>query len=189
VKTYRSDPENPDRDRLFVGVAEYEVATDGETLIAYGLGACVGVLLYDPAGIGGLAHAMLPRQTDDVSTSEAKFVETAVEALLRDVVTAGASIGRLEGYVTGGAEVFDLDELPSDVIEDNVAVAHEVLDRLNVPVVETAVGGDRGRTVELDANTGELRVLTAHDPNPTVLRRPDEEDQVDEGEESRREKP
>lgn len=174
MKTYRSDPGNPDRDRLFVGVAEYEVATEGETLVAYGLGACVGVLLYDPVGVGGLAHAMLPRQTDDVSTSEAKFVETAVEALLRDVVTAGASIGRIEGYVTGGAEVFDLHELPSDVIEHNVTVAREVLDRLNVPVVGTAVGGDRGRTVEFDLSTGEIRVLTAHETDPTVLRQPDE---------------
>ncbi|PSQ11444.1 chemotaxis protein CheD [Halobacteriales archaeon QS_5_70_15] len=126
MKTYRSDSGNPDRNRLFVGVAEYDVATDGETLIAYGLGACVGVLLYDPARVGGLAHAMLPRQTDDVSTSEAKFVESAVEALLRDVVAAGATIGRLEGYIAGGAEVFDLHELPSDVIERNVAVAREI---------------------------------------------------------------
>jgi len=182
VKTYRSDPANPDRDRLFVGVAEYEVATEGETLVAYGLGACVGVLLYDPAGVGGLAHAMLPRQTDDVSTSEAKFVETAVEALLRDVVTAGASVGRIEGYVAGGAEVFDLQELPSDVIEQNVAVAREVLDRLNVPVVGTAVGGDRGRTVEFDTSTGEIRVLTAHEMDPTVFRRPDEARERPDGE-------
>lgn len=174
MKTYRSDPGNPDRDRLFVGVAEYEVATEGETLVAYGLGACVGVLLYDPVGVGGLAHAMLPRQTDDVSTSEAKFVETAVEALLRDVVTAGASVGRIEGYVTGGAEVFDLRELPSDVIEHNVTVARQVLDRLNVPVVGTAVGGDRGRTVEFELDTGEIRVLTAHETDPVVLRQPDE---------------
>ena len=173
MKTYRSEPDDPDRDRLFVGVAEYEVAGDGETLVAYGLGACVGVLLYDPTGIGGLAHAMLPRRTGDDSTSEAKFVETAVEALLRDTVAAGAAIDRLEGYVCGGAEVFDLHELPSDVIERNVAVAREELDRLGVPVAGTAVGGERGRTVELDTATGEIRILTAHDPDPTVLRRPE----------------
>lgn len=175
MKTYRSEPDEPGRDRLFVGVAEYEVAADGETLVAYGLGACVGVLLYDPTGVGGLAHAMLPRRTDG-STSDAKFVETAVEALLRDAVAAGAAIDRLEGYVCGGAEVFDLPDLPSDVIARNVAVAREELDRLDVPVAGTAVGGDRGRTVELDAATGEIRVLTAHDSTPTVLRQPEEEE-------------
>ena len=42
--------------------------------------------------------------------------------------------------------------------------------------------------VELDVSTGELRVLTAHDPDPTVLRRPNGEEEVD-GERSRGEEP
>ena len=175
MKTYRSQPDDMDRSRLFVGVGEYDVAADGETLVAYGLGACVGIALYDPIGIGGLARARLPHRTDDAGTNEAKFVETAVEAMLRDVVAAGAAYGRLEGYVVGGAEVFDLAELPSDTIERNVAVARKELQRLGVPVAGTAVGGDRGRTVEFDVGTGKLQVITAHDPDPTLLRQPEDE--------------
>lgn len=175
MKTYRSIPDDPGRKRLFVGVAEYDVAADEQTLVAYGLGACVAVLLYDPHGIGGLAHAMLPTRAEDTSTSEAKFVDTAVEALVRDVVAAGAAYGRIEGYVVGGARVFDLPELPSEVIDRNLSIASEELDRLGIPVVDTAVGGERGRTAELDVETGEIRIHTAHDPTPTVLRGPEGE--------------
>ena len=65
METYERDPDQPNPDRRFVGVSEYEVVADGTTLIAYGLGACVGLALYDPEhGVGGLAHAMLPRQSE-----------------------------------------------------------------------------------------------------------------------------
>jgi len=172
MKTYSQDLDEPDRERLFVGVSEYEVAADGETLVAYGLGACVGIVLYDPSShVGGLAHPMLPRQSETESRTDTKFVDPVVETLLREVLEAGATYGHVEGYVVGGADLLDLQNLPQDVSDRNVAVAREELQRLDVPVVETAVGGTHGRTVELDTGTGELRVVVAHESDPRLLRR------------------
>ncbi|MFC7047373.1 chemotaxis protein CheD [Halobacteriaceae archaeon GCM10025711] len=175
MKTYQRDPSVPERERLFVGVSEWDVASAGQTLVAYGLGACVAVVLYDPeARVGGLAHPMLPRQDEADSTNESKFVDPAVEHLLRETLAAGATYGSVEGYVVGGADLIDLPELPREVSERNAEVALAELDRLGVPVAGTDVGGTHGRTVELDVGTGALRVSTAAG-EPTLLRSPEED--------------
>ena len=176
MKTYEGSPDEPDRDRLLVGVSEYEVVSAGETLVAYGLGACVGLAIYDPEnGVGGLAHAMLPRQSEGDGTSEGKYVDAAVETMLREAVSAGASYAALEGYIVGGSDLLDLQKLPREVSDNNVNTAREEFADLDVPVEGEDVGGSRGRTVEFDTRTGELRVVTAYDPEPTLLRAGDED--------------
>lgn len=171
MKTYEATPDDPDRERRFVGVSEYEVVGDGSTLVAYGLGACVGLAVYDPeSAVGGLAHAMLPRQSEGDGTGEGKYVDAAVETMLREAVSAGASYGALEGYVVGGSDLLDLRELPREVGDDNVATAREAFAALDVPVEGADVGGERGRTVEFDTETGRIAVLTAYDPEPILLR-------------------
>lgn len=173
MKTYRTEPEGPARNRLFVGVSEYAVADDGQTLVAYGLGACVGIALYDPtSGVGGLAHPMLPRRGGADSPTAGKFVDVVVESLLRETLEAGAAYGAIEGYVVGGADLLDLPDLPREASRENVAVARAELDRLGVPVVGESVGGARGRTVELDAETGTIRVITVAGDDPHLLREP-----------------
>lgn len=173
MKTYQTEPEGPARDRLFVGVSEYAVADDGQTLVAYGLGACVGIVLYDPtSGVGGLAHPMLPRRGDADSPTVGKFVDVAVESLLRETLEAGAAYGSVEGYVVGGADLLDLPDLPREASRENVAVARTELDRLGVPVAGESVGGTHGRTVELDTETGALRVIRASSDDPHLLREP-----------------
>ena len=171
VKTYQNVPDEPDHKRLFVNISEYEVVDDGTTLVAYGLGACVGLAVYDPeTDVGGLARAMLPRQSDGDGTSDGKYVDTAVETMVRDAISAGAGYGSLEGYVVGGGDLLDLQQLPREVSENNVAAARETFADLDVPVKRTSVGGSRGKTVEFDTETGEIRIITAHAPEPTLLR-------------------
>jgi chemotaxis protein CheD len=172
VKTFSNDAAAPARDRLDVGVSEYRVAADGETLVAYGLGACVAIGLYDPGTeVAGLAHTLLPRAEEGIDGAEAKFVDAAIEGTLREMIEAGADYDAVQAWVVGGARIFDLKDLdlPRGVGQRGVDVAHERLAELNVPVVDEAVGGDHGRTVELDAETGELRVFTAEDEAPTTL--------------------
>lgn len=103
MKTYQRTPDEPDHERLFVDVSELELVADGTTLVAYELGACVGQAVYDPEnGVGGLARAMLPRQSDGAGTSDGKYVDAVVETMVRDAISAGAGYGGLEGYDVGG---------------------------------------------------------------------------------------
>lgn len=160
MKTYETNPDTEDDDRLHVRVSEYTVADGGETLTAHGLGACVAVALYAPAGVGGLAHAMLPRKADGAGSADGKFVDTAIHAMLREIVETGAGYGTVEARIVGGADIFHLDGLASDVGRRNVEAARDELEALGVPIVGEAVGGGRGRRVELDTASGELVVHT-----------------------------
>ena len=162
MKTFSSPTDDaPGLDRILVGVSNYVVGEDDQTLVAYGLGACVSVVLYDEsAGVGGVTHAMLPKQPVDGGTP-GKYVDAAVESLLREMIAAGSGLGDIEAYVVGGATIFELRGLADGAGERNVEAARAQLDALDVPVVAEAVGGDVGRTVELDVATGRVTVSTA----------------------------
>lgn len=170
MNTYESTG-NTEGDRTLVGVAEYEAASGG-TLAAYGLGACVGIVLLDrEAGVAGLAHTMLPKAAEagTQAAPAGKFVDATVEGLLRAVVQAGGVYNNVEACLVGGADLIDLEALPREAGARNVAVAREELAALNVPVVAEATGGDYGRTVEVDAATGTVRVSTAADETGEVI--------------------
>lgn len=169
MKTFGSKPDRRgerDRDRILVGVSDYVVASNGETLVAYGLGACVAVALYDPErGVGALCHAMLPQQpSDGTGGAIGKYVDAAVEAMLQEMVSEGAGYGDVEAKLVGGADVFAFAELADRAGEAgarNVQMARATLDRLGIEVVGDAIGGDHGRTAEFNTETGEVRVVTA----------------------------
>ena len=51
---------------LSVGLGELVISSDPEdVLVAYGLGSCVGIAMYNPVTkTGGLLHAVLPERFD-----------------------------------------------------------------------------------------------------------------------------
>lgn len=153
-----------DRSRRVVGVADYAVASDGETLVAYGLGSCVGIGLRDgDAGVAALAHTMLPGGSNDPTAPDGKFVDTAVRTMLRSMVADGATYGSVRAFVVGGARIFPLADLGLPAVgQQTVDAAHAELDALGVSVVAESTGGDQGRTVEFDTATGEALVYTAN---------------------------
>jgi chemotaxis protein CheD len=173
VKTFDSDGDSDDgggRDRRLVGVSGYEVGSDGETLVAYGLGACLAIALSDAeSGVGALAHTLLPRREAGLDASSGKYVDAAIQTMLREMVEAGAGYSSVEARLVGGADIFELRALGKGVGRENVAVAREELARLDVPVAAAATGGERGRTVAFDTGTGRLEITTAHSDEVEVL--------------------
>jgi len=140
--------------RIKVGVGELAVATDGETLTTSGLGSCVAVALADErAGVRGLLHAMLPT-SDETRTAAArrgKYVDAGIDALVDELVAAGAASGRLEARVAGGAEMLDLTDA---VGPRNVERAERRLASAGVPIVASDVGDGVGRTVRFRPDGG-----------------------------------
>jgi chemotaxis protein CheD len=165
VKTHTEGGREADADRLTVGLSEWRVAADGETLVSHGVGSSVVVALYDPqTGVAGLARATLPRRAEARSSSAAAstYADAAVRELLESMIEAGASYSAVRGWLVGGSEMFDLERLSTDTANRTVEAAAETLARLNVELVDRAVADGRGRTVELDAATGEVTLRTAH---------------------------
>lgn len=143
-----------------VGLGELRVATSGE-LIAYSLGSCVAVCLYDPiAKVAGMAHVVLPAASPGpIGAQPGKFADTAVPALLEAMAEGGAERYRLIARIVGGAAVLDLGGagLPG-IGQRNVAAVKAALQAVRLPLRAELTGGNQGRTARLDVATGRLLV-------------------------------
>lgn len=152
----RSVSPGPDG-RVRVGVADSAVVTEPAALTTSGLGSCLGVAVHDTGTpVGGLVHPMLPEHDAVAGGAPEKFVDTGVTELVEDVVAAGADRDRLVAKLAGGARMLSFSE--DDIGGRNVAAAETILGDLGVPLVARRVGGDQGRSVRLDTETGTLTV-------------------------------
>lgn len=160
MRTYGTDDGSTiGRERVTVDVSSHVVGK-GETLVAYGLGACVAVALHDETvGVGGLAHIMLPERRGTSTGPDGKFVDSAIDAMLGKMVSAGATPDVVDARLVGGATIFELEDI-SAAGQRNVRAARAKLETLDIPVVGEAVGGTCGRTVEFDTATGSATVDT-----------------------------
>lgn len=171
MKTYGSEPGEPVSDPIQVGISEFVVTGNGETLKSYGLGSCVAIALYDQdAEIGGLAHVMLPSgdESESDDPNPGKYADTAIRAMLRRMVEQGATYTAVEAKIVGGGDMFEFDSFGDGVGNRNVAAAKQELDKLGVPLVAEDVGGDKGRTVEFEPETGDVTIKTADEDEEDV---------------------
>src|ERR1035441_813488 len=91
-----------------VGIAECKITQSPIRLLAYGLGSCVGVLIYDRTKkMGGLAHVMLPSsRLHSPVNLPGKYADTAVEFLVEELEKAGCRKAGLISKIVGGANMF-----------------------------------------------------------------------------------
>lgn len=161
------------REAISVEMAQIKVSARlTDSLIAYGLGACVAVCLYDPVlRVAGMAHVVLPDHQAFLSTSKgqselpaAKFGDTAVAAIVEEMVKNGAHRDNIRAAIAGGAHIFgDIgrNSASSSRLEIGERNAKSVIDslaRLNIPLVASDVGGSHGRTVTLKVCDGSVCV-------------------------------
>ena len=115
------------------------------------LGSCVAVCLWEPhRGIGGMNHFMLPMG----SAASPRFGPAAMEQLVTRMRDAGARLPLLRARVFGGACMFDEMQSADHLGRKNAAVALEYLKRRCIEVVQTDVGGNRGRKLIFNTDEG-----------------------------------
>ena len=151
-------------DLIRVGMADYKVGRAPSTLISYGLGSCVGISLYDTqAKVGGLLHIMLPDSTQARPTDNpAKFADTGLPVMLKDVLELGASRTRLVAKIAGGAQMFAFANA-TDIMRvgaRNAEAAKKILKEMNIRLLAEDTGGNYGRTVQVNLNDGVYKVKT-----------------------------
>lgn len=151
-------PEN-----IFILPGEMAFCRD-QTSISTLLGSCVAVTLYDRRHRwGGLNHYMVPEQTGNLP--DGKIGRTAIPALLRMATMAGSKVSDLEARVVGGAAVIGASVAGSaavlgDIGTRNAELATVMLSQLGIDVVQTVVGGNHGRKIRLDSQSGQLDIST-----------------------------
>lgn len=147
-----------------VGMADFKALKSIGILTTLGLGSCVGIALYDRSSkVAGLAHIMLPSSLEIKNNSnKAKFADTAIEELIKEMLLLGASKQNLIAKLAGGSQMFSFNS-NTDILrigERNVIASKKKLAELSIPIVAEDTGGNYGRTIELKTLDGNLLVKT-----------------------------
>ncbi len=159
---------------LSVEMAEARVSARlTDYLVAYGLGACVGICVYDPKlRVAGMAQIVMPESKrytagDLISASKiaGKFADTAIPMLVEEVVRSGGQRSNLRAAFAGGASIFGAlkgagSGLPSslEIGERNAHAVAAALELQGIPIFGTDTGGSHGRTVLLRVSDGAVIV-------------------------------
>ncbi|GAB6906974.1 CheD: predicted chemoreceptor glutamine deaminase [Desulfosarcina cetonica] len=118
------------------------------------LGTCVGVAVFDAtAGVGGLAHLLLPEPVGTGSLAHPeKYATTAMPLFLNRLTQLGATPENMRAVVAGGALVGPLTPLDID-LDIGGRTAETALDALQaagIQVLRTETGGFFTCCLELD---------------------------------------
>ncbi|MGE4354448.1 MAG: chemotaxis protein CheD [Oscillospiraceae bacterium] len=156
-----------------VDIAEMKIAHSPDCLYSLALGSCIGVAIFDPiAGIGGLIHVLLPSFSGfDITThSRKKFADSGINDLVNEMVINGASRLRMRAKMAGGATMFlNQNGFPGGSIgERNIESGRLTLKRLGIQLIAQDVGGNKGRTIYFDIQTGSLRIKMSDKQEKTI---------------------
>lgn len=147
---------------IVVGMADLNVTKAPGILTTLGLGSCVGIALYDAkAKVAGLAHIMLPdSKLINNNSNVAKFADTAMDKIIRDMERMGASRTLLKAKIAGGAQMFAFGSTNETmrIGDRNVEAVVKLLQQYGIPLIAKEVGADFGRTVELYAEDGKFLI-------------------------------
>jgi chemotaxis protein CheD len=158
-----------DQRRVSVGIGQLAISRDPkEILVAYGLGSCIGVSVYDPTTrVAGMVHVLLPASDGKVADARepARFADTGIDTLMRKITEAGGFPRRLVVKIAGGASVLGPSNAEKFKIgERNADAVKERLKRHGVSPAALDLGGVKGRTLELHPASGKTFVRTAASP-------------------------
>ncbi len=157
---------------IIIGMADLNACQSPGALTTLGLGSCIGISLYDPfSKVAGMAHCMLPDSTQiSNNTNVAKFVDTAIIKLIKDMTLLGGRKERMKAKLAGGAQMFAFDSTNAAmrIGDRNIEASIKVLRQLGIPIVAQEVGENYGRTIELYSEDGRLVVKTIGHGNKVI---------------------
>ena len=159
-----------------VGMADLMVSQDqGLILCTFPLGACLGIAIYDPvAKVGGLLHSMLPDSSIDPNRAAARpgmFLDTGLALLLEHAGNLKAKKENLLVYVAGGSEIMD-ETACFNIGQRNYEVLTGLLGKHKLKIHAADVGGLTNRTMQLNLETGEVRLKFSGQAKMKMLCRP-----------------
>lgn len=149
---------------IFIGMGEMQVTGSPESVLScIGLGSCIGVSVYDRVtGVGGMVHVVLPKYDGKDIHNQAKYADTAVPLLLKEIIAQGGTRSHLIIKIAGGSEMSLAPgfENTFKTGERNLSEVALALEREGVRLAAADTGGHKGRTIKLYLSTGKVTVKT-----------------------------
>jgi len=146
-----------------IGIAEMGIVKGSQIIRTSGLGSCVGVVIYDEEKhVGGMVHVMLPDSSlaKEGQLNKAKFADTAISELVNKVVLNGGRRLNLKAKLAGGSQMFQFNSSNEmmRIGPRNVEAVLQQLEKLQIRVLGSDVGGNKGRTIEFSPENSLLNI-------------------------------
>lgn len=89
-----------------------------------------------------------------------KYADTAISILVEELKKKNAYVDKLEAKIVGGAQMFNFKDSRalSDIGQRNIIAVEKKLEELSIPIVSKDIGGNKGRTMIVDAYTGRVTI-------------------------------
>jgi len=140
-------------------VGDLKLGRDGDELVTYALGSCLGLVVHDPvARVGGLLHAMLPLSSinpEKAKSNPFMFVDTGVPELFLRLYEMGGQKGRMLVKVAGCANPMGKDQM-FKIGERNYVVLKKLLWKNGVLLKAEDIGGSLSRTLHFNVASGQI---------------------------------
>lgn len=146
-----------------VGMGQIALVRNSDVARAV-LGSCVAVMLYHPRrSVGAIAHVVLPR-AEGRSDLPGKFADTAIPHMIKILQDEDAQTASLVAKLAGGANMFGKAG-PLQIGESNIEAVTSILAKLRIPVKGEHLGGLKGRRLDFDCTTGDVKIDIAGEPS------------------------
>ena len=143
------------REIVDVNTGEVKVSGGRVLLRSLAIGSCVVVCAYNGAGkIGGIAHIMLPGGAPQKSIEKTKYAQNAIDELFRMMSQAGSQLDDIEVCVVGGGNVLGRED--DTICEANINSVTQLLEKKDIGVRVSMVGGVERKSVFMDIETGSI---------------------------------
>jgi chemotaxis protein CheD len=120
------------------------------------LGSCVSVCIWDKSKkIGGMNHFMLPFWNGNGLASP-KYGNIAMQQLIDKMTGLRCNHDDLVAKIFGGARMLREQSEYFDIGRRNIDLAIRSLEDENIPLIASSTGGDKGRKIFFNTNTGEV---------------------------------
>jgi chemotaxis protein CheD len=131
------------------------------------VGSCIALALHHPRLKKGiLAHIVLPDSAGGPGTP-GKFADTAVPKMLELFKDLGVPAHTLTAKLAGGANMFG-NSGPLKIGDANMEAVAQSLRTAGIRIMTQDIGGNRGRRVTFDCESGAMIVESAGQPTKTL---------------------
>jgi chemotaxis protein CheD len=159
-----------------VGIGELKIARAPYFLTTRSLGSCVAIAVYcNEIMTGALIHIKLagddeynqyvkyfPEIQIERRNDLTAYADTGVPVLIHELQKLGCKNERLTAKIIGGAKMFPVKGRCLDIGEKNVLAIKKQLKRHGIKLIAEETGGDVGRTIEFNLETGKIKIIASN---------------------------
>ncbi len=148
--------------KIDVKIGEFKIGEGNQVLHAI-LGSCVGVSIFWPdRKIYALSHCLLPYTNKKEMPLGGRYVNQAIDSMLKKLEVTKSQYPQLQAIVTGGGNMTKPKDTPKKYLIgcDNSESAITLLKEYGINIKHQDVGGLQGRKIAIDCLTGEIEIKT-----------------------------